>query len=102
MTRWRSSTDSARWGFPRLDGDGWDLLQGGHLGAGHPYLAAPRAHHEDAVVVGHQLADDVGEGRPGAGVGPVETVPHDDPRADPRITIRPDLRCVHGPHSMAP
>ena len=64
------------------------------------HVAAPGAHHEDAVGVGHELTHGVGEGRPGEGVGPLEPVTHDDPRADPRVTVRPDLRCVHGPHSM--
>ena len=54
MTRWRSSTDSARCGLPRREGDGRDLLERGHLGAGDPHLAAPGAHHEDAVVVGRR------------------------------------------------
>ena len=30
----------------------------------------------------------------------LEAVPHDDPRPDPRITIRPGRVRVHGPHSM--
>ena len=60
-----------------------DLLERGHLGAGHPHVAASGAHHEHAVVVGDELADGVGEGRAGEGVGPLEPVPHDDPRTRP-------------------
>ena len=100
MTRWRSSTDRARCGLPRRDGDGGTSLSAVTSSSRHPHLAPPGAHHEDAVVVGDELADRVGEGRPGQRVGRAEPVPHDDPRTDPRVTTRPDLRCVHGPHSM--
>ena len=87
---------------PRGRGEGGTSLTAVTEARGHPHVAASGAHREDAVVVGHELADGVGEGRPGEGVGPVEPVPHDDPRTRPAdhgsgLTSGR----VHGPHSMS-
>ena len=101
MTRWRSSTDSARCGLPRREGEGGTSLTAVTASRRTAHVTAAGAHHEDAVGVGHELADGVGEGGPGQGVGGCQAVPHDDPRPDPRITVRPGVRCVHGPHSMS-
>ena len=101
MTRWRSSTDRARCGLPRREGDGGTSLTA--VTAPRGTRTSPRRVRTTRMPSSSATSSPTASVRvaPVRGSGALEPVPHDDPRTDPRVTIRPDLRCVHGPHSMS-
>ena len=68
--------------------------------AGHGDQAPAGADHEGRGIGLDEVADDVGEGRPGERVRLGQGVSHHDARPDPGFTLGQFDTLVHGPHSM--